>query len=65
MEHAQHDHNHSDQDPRLRDMPFTVMNLPRMGLLGLIRIYQMTLSRGFRWRIQCMGRTSQPGWLQG
>ena len=45
MEHAEHDHNHSDQDPRLRDMPFTVMNLPRMGLLGLIRIYQMTLSR--------------------
>lgn len=45
MEHAEHDHTHSDQDPRLRDMPFTVMNLPRMGLLGLIRIYQMTLSR--------------------
>jgi len=40
-----HDHDHTDQDPRLRDMPVTLLNLPRMGLLGLIRLYQMTLSR--------------------
>jgi putative membrane protein insertion efficiency factor len=45
MDHVQHNHEHSDQDPRLRDMPFTLMNLPRMGLLGLIRVYQSTLSR--------------------
>jgi putative membrane protein insertion efficiency factor len=41
-----HSHGHSDEDPRLRDMPVTVMNLPRMALLGAIRLYQMTLSRG-------------------
>ena len=41
-----HDHHeHSDEDPRLRDMPVTVLNLPRMGLLGLIRLYQKTFSR--------------------
>jgi putative membrane protein insertion efficiency factor len=33
-------------EPRLRDMPVTILNLPRMVLLGLIRFYQMTLSRG-------------------
>jgi putative membrane protein insertion efficiency factor len=45
MSKAQHDHDHSDEDPRLRDMPVTIMNLPRMGLLGLIRLYQKTFSR--------------------
>ena len=33
------------QEPRLRDMPFTVWNLPRMALLALIRAYQATISR--------------------
>jgi putative membrane protein insertion efficiency factor len=32
-------------EPRLRDMPRTVWNLPRLVLLGLIRLYQMTFSR--------------------
>lgn len=36
---------HSDQDPRLRDLPVTLWNLPRLVLLALIRVYQMTFSR--------------------
>lgn len=32
-------------EPRLRDLPFKLMNLPRFFCLGLIRLYQMTLSR--------------------
>jgi uncharacterized protein len=32
------------EDPRLRDMPVTLFNLPRIFLLALIRLYQMTLS---------------------
>ena len=36
---------HSLDEPRLRDMPFTFMNLPRIALLALIRFYQMTISR--------------------
>jgi putative membrane protein insertion efficiency factor len=32
-------------EPRLRDLPRTVWNWPRLGTLGLIRLYQMTLSR--------------------
>ena len=33
-------------EPRLRDMPRTIWNLPRIALLSLIRLYQMTLSKG-------------------
>jgi uncharacterized protein len=33
-------------EPRLRDLPITIMNTPRILLLGSIRLYQMTLSRG-------------------
>jgi uncharacterized protein len=33
-------------EPRLRDLPVTIMNTPRILLLGSIRLYQMTLSRG-------------------
>ena len=40
-----HLHDYSDE-PRLRDMPRTLWNLPRMFVLALIRLYQMTLSRG-------------------
>jgi hypothetical protein len=36
-----HDHT---EEPRLRDMPVTFFNLPRIVLLALIRFYQMTLS---------------------
>ena len=32
-------------EPRLRDMPITLLNLPRILLLFLIRGYQMTFSR--------------------
>jgi len=31
-------------EPRLRDLPMTVWNLPRMPLLALIRLYQKTVS---------------------
>lgn len=33
-------------EPRLRDMPRTAANWPRMLILALIRLYQMTISRG-------------------
>lgn len=36
---------HNVEEPRLRDMPRTVWNLPRILLLGLIRLYQATFSR--------------------
>lgn len=40
---------HTDHDPapepRLRDLPLTIVNLPRFLLLGLIRLYQATFSR--------------------
>ena len=45
MSTVHHIHAHSDEDPRLRDIPLTLLNLPRMSLLGLIRLYQMTFSR--------------------
>lgn len=32
-------------EPRLRDIPLTLGNLPRLPLLALIRFYQMTISR--------------------
>ena len=32
-------------EPRLRDLPRTIRNWPRLVLLGLIRFYQMTVSR--------------------
>ena len=31
-------------EPRLRDLPITFWNLPRIPLLALIRLYQMTIS---------------------
>lgn len=40
-----HLHDYSNE-PRLRDMPRTLFNLPRIGLLGLIRLYQMAISPG-------------------
>ena len=43
------EHNHSDDEyasePRLRDLPITLLTLPRWGMLALIRGYQATLSR--------------------
>ena len=33
------------EEPRLRDLPRTIWNIPRMLLLALIRLYQATFSR--------------------
>ena len=38
-----HDYSH---EPRLRDLPRTIWNMPRITLLSLIRLYQMTISKG-------------------
>lgn len=38
-------HEYPDE-PRLRDLPFRLVNIPRIPLLALIRLYQMTLSKG-------------------
>jgi len=40
-----HLHDYSNE-PRLRDMPRTFWNWPRIALLALIRFYQMTISKG-------------------
>jgi putative membrane protein insertion efficiency factor len=32
-------------EPQLRDLPRTIWNWPRLVLLGIIRLYQKTLSR--------------------
>ena len=32
------------REPRLRDLPFSVWNIPRFILLGLIRLYQIIVS---------------------
>ena len=44
--HASHDDTPEQREPRLRDMPRRLENIPRMALLALIRLYQMTISRG-------------------
>ena len=38
-------HDKYASEPRLRDLPFRLMNIPRFIFLLLIRIYQNTLSR--------------------
>ena len=38
-----HEYSH---EPRLRDLPRTIWNVPRLALLSLIRLYQMTISKG-------------------
>ena len=40
-----HLHDYSNE-PRLRDLPRTLWNLPSIALLALIRFYQMTISKG-------------------
>ncbi len=35
----------SVEEPRLRDLPFKLTNIPKFICLGLIRLYQMTISR--------------------
>ena len=34
----------AESEPRLRDLPFNLMNMPRWILLGLIRLYQTVVS---------------------
>ena len=36
-----HDYSH---EPRLRDLPRTIVNWPRIAVLSLIRLYQMAIS---------------------
>jgi putative membrane protein insertion efficiency factor len=43
--HSDAQNDESQPEPRLRDLPLKLTNLPRMPLLALIRLYQMTLSR--------------------
>ncbi len=38
-------HGEHEGEPRLRDIPFSLRNLGRLPALGLIRLYQMTISR--------------------
>ena len=38
------DHEHIDE-PRLRDLPLRLTNIPRFVLLGFIRLYQATFSK--------------------
>jgi putative membrane protein insertion efficiency factor len=33
-------------EPRLRDLPRSIKNWPRLAVLGVIRLYQETISRG-------------------
>jgi len=39
------DHDHHETEPKLQDLSLTIGNLPRLPLLGLIRLYQITISR--------------------
>ena len=42
----EHERPRNDQgDPHLRDLPRTFWNLPRLALLSLVRLYQMTLAK--------------------
>ncbi|HSL46001.1 MAG TPA: membrane protein insertion efficiency factor YidD [Anaerolineales bacterium] len=45
MNPESHSHDYPNE-PHLRDMPRTIGNWPRIAVLALIRLYQMTLSRG-------------------
>jgi uncharacterized protein len=42
FEHLPHDYS---DEPRLRDLPRTIRNWPRLALLALIRLYQASLAR--------------------
>lgn len=46
MSHEQHYLPHDyPNEPRLRDLPVTLWNLPRLAALAVVRLYQKTLSR--------------------
>jgi putative membrane protein insertion efficiency factor len=36
---------HPNHEPKIKDLPLVIGNLPRLPLLGLIRLYQLTISR--------------------
>ncbi len=40
-----HLHDYTNE-PRLRDLPRTIVNWPRLFILGLLRFYQMVISPG-------------------
>jgi putative membrane protein insertion efficiency factor len=40
-----HNHEESIEEPRLRDVPLRLQNLPKLFFLALIRLYQLTFSR--------------------
>ncbi len=42
FEHLPHDYS---DEPRLRNLPRTLWNWPRLALLGLIRLYQASFAR--------------------
>ena len=42
FEHLPHDYS---DEPRLRDLPRSIWNWPRLALLGLIRLYQGSFAR--------------------
>ena len=49
-EHVHEEHAHENEpaanpEPRLRDLPIRLQNIPRLILLAMIRFYQVTLSR--------------------
>lgn len=44
IDNNQEEHEHTGE-PRLRDLPLSLQTIPRLPLLALIRLYQMTLSR--------------------
>ncbi len=39
------DHQNHDHESNLKDLPLKIGNLPRLPLLGLIRLYQLSISR--------------------
>jgi putative membrane protein insertion efficiency factor len=46
MNHQFHLPDDYPNEPRLRDLPRTPLNWPRLVVLALIRLYQKTISRG-------------------
>jgi putative membrane protein insertion efficiency factor len=45
IDDLEHETDTHDLEPRLKDLPLTIRNLPRLPLLALVRFYQLTVSR--------------------
>lgn len=45
IENIEEENHHHTVEPRLRDIPLKIANLPRLPFLALIRLYQLTISR--------------------